>query len=656
VRAWLEAVARRRAAWLAPAAIAAVGAAIAWAFAATVLRQTRPLAFPLDDSYAYLVHARQLGRGQLAGAVGLWPIVLAPLWLVGARGQALVWASFALSAALYVATALGVARIVRTIAGGVAGVVAALLLLGVAAFASSALAGTEAAIASAVLVAIACRLLAAPPTGPPAKRLAVALAAATLAGPALAMIAIAIVAVAVIQRVRQRDRRAALRWLAPLVVPVAWCGAHHALALPSALRGSDVAATGLGHLLRAVFWDATSPLVWPRIVALLWLAGAVRVALWARRAQRGLAGVVIVVAPAVVMLGAAAAGRWSADSGRFLAPALPFVMIGAGCALGVTGRRRCATIAAAIVLVGFAWFAVPGAIAEARRFAQAATDLDVELVAAGDHVHRHRPDAIGMAEQPGAIAYAADVPVVALPASEGPGVVFEQLERLAPAQRPTWFAIDPAGPSAPAIAELSGDSGFRAALGPALVPRRGALPASVEIFAARWDHVGTGERPLVDHAGWAIVDRIDLADRDSEAAHGWAGALGAVAGAPPAQRSMIGREVGAQGLILDGGRTIRGGERFTLALDPARPARLVLRTGGARSLGAQDPAGPSVDHAAQVRLLDAAGRELAAVTVPAPDGRFVELTFALPAGASRVLHTEASSAYRAFHWFALQPE
>ena len=110
------------------------------------------------------------------------------------------------------------------------------------------------------------------------------------------------------------------------------------------------------------------------------------------------------------------------------------------------------------------------------------------------------------------------------------------------------------------------------------------------------------------------------------------------------------------GLVLDGGRTIRGGERFTVALDPSQPTRLVLRTGGARSILGHDPADQPIDRAAQLRVLDDAGRELARATLPVPDGRFAEVSFALPAGASRVLRTEASSAYRAFHWFVLQPE
>jgi len=178
----------------------------------------------------------------------------------------------------------------------------------------------------------------------------------------------------------------------------------------------------------------------------------------------------------------------------------------------------------------------------------------------------------------------------------------------------------------------------------------------MQVIVATWDHVGTGERPLTDHAGWAIVDRIDVADLASEAAHHWAGALGRrTIGDPTARWSVVGREAGAHGLILDGGRTIRGGtERFTIAIDPARPVRLVLRTGGARSY----PFHESIEHPVGLRILDDAGREVARATLPAPtaDGAFAEVSFALPAGTSPVVRTEASAPYRAFHWFVLQPE
>lgn len=105
--------------------------------------------------------------------------------------------------------------------------------------------------------------------------------------------------------------------------------------------------------------------------------------------------------------------------------------------------------------------------------------------------------------------------------------------------------------------------------------------------------------------------------------------------------------------MIDGGRTIRGArERFTIARDPPRPVKLVLRTGGRASYPYQETLRSEVE----LRVLAADGRELGRATLPVPDGTFVEVAFDLPAGAPATLTTEASAPYRAFHWFALQPE
>ena len=197
------------------------------------------MGLPLDDSYIYLTYAKQFGRGQpftyypgggySAGSTSmLWPMLLAPFWTLGARGHALVWAAFVLCAALYAATALGAYRIVRAIAGEVAGLAAAALVLAIAPFAFCALSGMEVALASALLVAAVLLLVDEPRTGPPRTRLALCLAALAVARPRRRCSSPA-------SRSRARGSvaarpRAAARWFVPLARPRRWLVANRLLA------------------------------------------------------------------------------------------------------------------------------------------------------------------------------------------------------------------------------------------------------------------------------------------------------------------------------------------------------------------------------------------------------------------------------------------
>src|SRR5262245_53165213 len=213
--------------YAAAAGIAALAALLAWGFAVTVLRHTRPMGLPLDDAYIYLTYAKQLGRGQpftyfpgdgySAGATSvLWPMVLAPLWTLGARGHALVWAAFLLCAALYVATCVGCYRVVRAIGGGLAGIVAGIFVISIAPFAWTSLSGMEVALASALVIALLLLLLRAARTGPPTKKLGAVLAATALARPEAIVLVGAIAGGTAIHRLARREFRAALWWLAPL--------------------------------------------------------------------------------------------------------------------------------------------------------------------------------------------------------------------------------------------------------------------------------------------------------------------------------------------------------------------------------------------------------------------------------------------------------
>src|SRR5690606_25447449 len=113
------------------------------------------------------------------------------------------------------------------------------------------------------------------------------------------------------------------------------------------------------------------------------------------------------------------------------------------------------------------------------------------------------------------------------------------------------------------------------------------------------------------------------------------------------------KDAGGAQLLLDGGRTIRGGsERFVAKVDPAKPVRVVMRTGGQPS----HPHHETIAKPTEIRLYGKDGAELARAVLPAPDGTFVEVAFDVRADASSFeLRTKADGPYRVFHWFVLQP-
>jgi hypothetical protein len=594
--------------------------------------------------------------------------------------------SFVLCAALYAATCVGCYRIAREIAGAVAGFAAAALVLAIAPFAWTALAGMEVALASALCVALLLLLARAPREGPPPRALAACLAAAALARPEATLLVALVAGAAITGRLRARRFRAAAWWAAPLAAPLAWMIANRLLAgqlVPNTAVAKshfyqpgfdwtywwDAVTNQTGNLLKGLFWDDASPLVRPRLTGVLWLAGAVRVLGWARRERRLGFGVLVVAAP-LALLGAvmAASGEWRLHDHRYIAPALPLLMITAACALaprrpaGVEpSRERAGRALGAVVLAAVL---APAALAALRRqtalFAQGAADLERQVVTLGEYIHRRLPGASIMLHDAGAIAYYGDTRVhdllglvtnrQAQIANHGPGARFEFLESLPPERRPTHFAYYPGwmGQS-----EFFGEVVRRTSLPPPFAPRL-IGGQDLQLIAATWDHAHTAERPLDEHPGWRVVDRVDIADLASEQAHAWRGALGRRAfGDPTARWSLFHRETRPSGLTLDGGRTIRGAaERFAIEIDPARPVRLLLRTGGSREYPWNEPLTLPVT----VEVSTRAGSVRAAIAPPA--GALVEIALDLPAPGEREVEVRVSATgpYRAFHWFVLQPE
>jgi len=686
--------------YLPAAIVVAIAAFVAWAFAATVLVHTPHMGLPLDDSYIYLTYAKQFGRAQpftyfpgggySAGSTSvLWPMLLAPFWTLGARGHALVWVSYGLCSVLFAGVALGIYKIVRRVAGcAPVGVAAGVMALAIGPFAFGALSGMEVALASALLVTTLLLLLDRPAGQPPGWKLAAVLAAASLSRPEATLVVAGICGFGAIATWRAQGVRNGARWLVPLAAPLAWVIANKLLAghwFPNTgvvkshfyLPGFDwtywreTVRKESKAMLRALFWKADSPLVWPRLVTLGVLVGGARLIAWSVREKKPLVAIVAIGGPLALMLAVVATSgvgngvtvhAFDFQNFRYVATAFPLLFVLVGVALGPPARWK--PVFATVACVAAAWFcraAWPEMKLDMRLFAQGAADTNAQVVAIGNYIDAKLPGARVMFHDAGAIAYYGDGPVFdmlglvtndqAAVANNGPGSRFEFLERMPADQRPAYFAYYPSWLGSP---DFFGPPLLRTPLGPGFSQKpRLAGDVDMQLLPAVWDHVGTGEAPLGDHAGWAVVDELDIADIASEQAHRWTATLGRRRyGDPTARWSFVDRETMQVGLVIDGGRTIRdagagASEAFDLDVDPDKPTRLVLRTGGTAEIPFQE----RMPHSTLEIFADdqPAGR----LELASPSGTFVELAVDLPKGTRRV-RTHGSAPYRVFHWFALQ--
>ncbi|HEY4057554.1 MAG TPA: hypothetical protein VGM39_13140 [Kofleriaceae bacterium] len=636
---------------------------IAWAYAATARHAAGAMGLPLDDSYIYLQFARHpfvYTRGFSSGSTSaLLPIALAPLRWFG------VWGAFVLCLSLFTAVVIGVSVLAKKIAGGAcSSIVAVAIVLGVPAFAWTALSGMDVALTAALLVATAC-VLAVDPMERPSRRAIAVLALTGLARPEAAVIALfACVASAVTRR--------QWRWLLPLIAPLLWFALNRVMtghwSPAAAIAKAQWQQPGFAwtawwsDLLKnthacveGIWWDASSPLPQPRVCALLYIIGIARITMWARREKRiGVVGVIL-GAP-LVFAGAtlAATGMWTLHHYRYLMPALPMIAVPIGVAIAPVARwprSTWASIGAAVVCVAaIARIAGPRHRVHALTYAQGVADTNAQVVKLGRYAE-HLPGAVLLVHDAGALAYYSRVPIVdmlglvtegmARVANNGPGARFEWLESLPAEQRPThlayyrsWLGTD----------DFFGPTVLDGYLPYKFASERVAGEEPMTLALINWDHVGTGERPLV--ASGDLIDRVDVADLASEDAHAWSGALGVRAWADLSSRwSLVAHDAR---MIIDGGRTIRGGrESFTIARRAGQAAQLVVRTGGQPVV-----ANERVDATELHVSVD--GHDVGTLALPAPTGSFVEVALTLPpSGASSRIVITSPRPYRVFHWFVL---
>jgi hypothetical protein len=188
----------------------------------------------------------------------------------------------------------------------------------------------------------------------------------------------------------------------------------------------------------------------------------------------------------------------------------------------------------------------------------------------------------------------------------GPGSVFEGFERLSRADLPGYFAVYPAWWFNPDIlAEKIHDIN--------LPDNTICGDAYKALFRADWSILGSGSRPLMEHAAAGKpVDSVDVADLDSEKTHAYRGSKRTVyTSLPP---------IPGLGKMADGGRKIpcrQQAETMTVSFDKGKSLVMVgrfLAAGSAVSLGV------TVNGAAAgtMEVADAAGWQEPELVIEAP--------------------------------------
>jgi hypothetical protein len=156
----------------------------------------------------------------------------------------------------------------------------------------------------------------------------------------------------------------------------------------------------------------------------------------------------------------------------------------------------------------------------------------------------------------------------------GSSAIYEHLEALPPAMRPSYLVVIP-GWFEPNFLRL-----HRPARSQTL--RKAMIAGNPLVaFQASWEACGSGDHPgpeVTSQLGAGrLVDRIDIADLASEAAHDYS--LELLAGESAGPLGIL-TAPGATGPSVDGGRLVTKRERFNVRIAPGRDAVLVMRSMG----------------------------------------------------------------------------
>jgi len=159
---------------------------------------------------------------------------------------------------------------------------------------------------------------------------------------------------------------------------------------------------------------------------------------------------------------------------------------------------------------------------------------------------------------------------------QGLGSAYEKIERLAPEERPDHIVTFPF---------IFGDNSFLGTpvYDTSLRKNLTTMGREFVIFRQDWSYLGAGDYPLDPPSDLILADKLDVADLESEAAHGYRNTTGPErphGGRFPPEQNFFHKAEARGRIIADGGRENSRREIFAVNLSDSSPVRMIARSDG----------------------------------------------------------------------------
>jgi hypothetical protein len=575
------------------------------------------LSMPLDDSYIYFQYARNFAEGRpfhyssgdvpSTGATSLlYTLLLAAGYKLGARGDSIIAFSFILGSCFLFASSLIVGRILKSLAGGVASIGAAILLLTNGHVVWAYLSGMEVGLFATTILMTLLFFVKERPTG----RFYGTSFAAALMGFSRPEGFFLAVPVALLILTTSRDESRAHRLFFALIslsggfqFLMNWCLTRSFASTGTQVKSvfytqePDMWRYYMGRFLQMArpvlylflsdFHSSSLSPNWARLATLFLKCGfvaALAIFVFDRRHRNSTALLLVCWGFLAIFL-SLVPWAWNVHFNRYQVPFFTIFLVISSVGLGALanlspGRlRTLAQLALAIIFAATAVSFLGTTKRMARIYAHSCENIFRQQVRVGKWVSRNTPPQtiVGLNDA-GAIAYYGErrvfdfVGVVtnqkAINWRSGIGSVVEGLERLPQDDLPRILAIYPNWLPFLVSSGIAKTAVFRAHLDLNII----CGGSDKVVYVPDWSLLGSGHALPAFEAptGLTLVDLLDVADLVSESDHSYR-AMGTWRPEARVLTDSLGKQ------IMDGGRRLFVGETMKVRCSPAKELLVLLR-------------------------------------------------------------------------------